>query len=129
MARTRWQRDLGKERLWRQRLRRWLRSGLTGRDFCRREHLPEGSFYAWKREIAKRDREAARLQQPPAACLSAAATGSSARPEPTDFVPVRVVTSSVLEVVVRSGQIVRVAAGFDAAHLRAVVAALEAQSC
>jgi hypothetical protein len=119
---------LRKERLWRQRLQRWQRSGLTGRDFCRREHLQEGSFYSWKRVIAKRDRELAA----PAAHTRKRRRASSVCPAPspsTDFVPVRVLPTPILEVVVRTGQVVRVAAGFDAAHLRAVVAALEAKSC
>lgn len=59
MSRTRWSRDLSKERLCRQRLARWERSCLTGRDFCRRKYLSEPSFYGWKREIARRDRESA----------------------------------------------------------------------
>ena len=126
MSRTRWSRDLHKERLWRQRLARWQRSGLTGRDFCRREHLSEPSFYGWKREIARRDRE------------SSTVTGQarSRRPRrtrqvaPNDFVPVTVIAAAApLEVVLRSGQTVRVHIGFDAAHLRAVVAALEARPC
>jgi hypothetical protein len=44
-------------------------------------------------------------------------------------VPVRVLPTPILKVVVRTGQVVRVMAGFDAAHLRAVVAALGAKPC
>jgi hypothetical protein len=121
----RWTRDLHKERLWRQRLARWQRSGLTGRDFCRREHLSEPSFYGWKREIAQRDREAVATTVPTRKRRSRVAKGSN-----TVFVPVTVIgTAAPLEVVVRSGQTVRVGVGFDAAHLRAVVAALEARPC
>jgi hypothetical protein len=36
---------------------------------------------------------------------------------------------ATLEVMVRTGQSVRVGVSFDAAHLRAVVAALEAMPC
>lgn len=123
MSKTRWPRDLRKERLWRERLARWQRSGLTGRDFCRREHLSEPSFYSWKRIIAQRDREAA---TPQSLRKRRRPTVTSAS---TPFVPVRVIPDAVLEVVLRCGQTVRVAAGFDAAHLRAVVAALEGASC
>jgi len=128
MTRTHWPRDLRKERLWRQRLACWLRSGLTGRDFCRREHLQEGSFYSWKRVIAERDRELT----DPATPTRKRRRASSVCPSPstsTDFVPVRVVATPILEVVVGTGQTVRVPPGFDAAHLRAVVTALEAKSC
>jgi hypothetical protein len=126
MSRTHWPRDPRKERLWRQRLARWQRSGLTGRDFCRREHLAEPSFYNWKREIARRDRELA-AATPPIRKQRQPRTTQAGR---TTFVPVTVVgATTVLEVVVRSGQTVRVGVGFDAAHLRAVVTALEAPPC
>ena len=104
-------RDLALERTWRGRLREWRRSGLTGRDFCARHSLSEPSFYAWRREICQRDRERSAAKRSPA------------------FVPVRVVGAEPLEVVVRGGRVVRVAAGFDAEQLRAVVAALEALPC
>lgn len=104
-------RDLDLERQWRRRLKAWQRSGLSGRDFCRRYSLSEASFYGWRREIARRDRERAAARQQPA------------------FVPVAVVAAEPLEVVVRGGRVVRVGHGFDAAHLRAVVAALEALPC
>jgi hypothetical protein len=104
-------RDAKLERLWRQRLKEWQRSGQTGRDFCQRHGLSEPSFYCWRREIAKRDRE-------PAAAERQAA-----------FVPVRVVASAPIDVVLRCGRVVRVPAGFDAAQLRAVVQALEALPC
>lgn len=118
MARRRkWRRDSGKEQLWRRRLRDWQRSGLTGRDFCARHALSEPSFYAWRREIGKRDRERATAK-----CRAA----ESAAPA---FMPVHVVSSVAIEVVLRGGQTVRVAAGFEPAHLRAVVVALEEPSC
>ena len=104
-------RDLDLERKWRRRLREWERSRLTGREFCRRHLLSEASFYSWRREIARRDREQAAAREQPA------------------FVSVAVVAAEPLEVVVRGGRVVRVGRGFDAAHLRAVVAALEAEPC
>lgn len=57
MAKPEW-RDLEKERLWRIRMQAWRESGLDGRAFCRREELSLPSFYAWRRELAQRDREA-----------------------------------------------------------------------
>jgi len=104
-------RDVDLERQWRRRLKSWERSGLSGRDFCRQHLLSEPSFYGWRREIARRDRERAAAQHQPA------------------FVPIALVTAEPLEVVVRGGRVVRVGRGFDAAHLRAVVAALEALPC
>jgi hypothetical protein len=102
-------RDQWKERKWRQAVRDWQRSGLSVRVFCMRRGLQEASFYAWRRELAKRDRES------------------------STFVPVQVVTEGnadgggMLEVVLGSGRTIRVAPGFDSATLRQLVAALEEQ--
>lgn len=99
--------DPALERLWRHRLDRFHRSGLSARAFCQRERLPESAFYFWKRQLAHRDAQAP--SAPPA------------------FVPVRVVASSPppLEVVLASGRVLRVPPGFDPAQLRALLAALE----
>jgi hypothetical protein len=47
--------DLELERRWRQRLREFERAGLSVRDFCRAESVPEYTFFYWRRELAKRD--------------------------------------------------------------------------
>lgn len=125
------------EQQWRRRLRDWQRSGLSGREFCRRHALSEPSFYSWRREIAQRDLESPSVdcdRVRPSAVVAEGEPFASRRARPAGqrrsaFVPVRVVATTALEVVVRSGQVVRVGPGFDATHLRAVVAALEAASC
>src|SRR4029077_2664355 len=100
-------RDARKEHQWRRWIEEWRTSGLSVRAFCARHRLSQASFYAWRRELQRR--EAA----PPA------------------FVPVRVVAAdgpppgTTIEVVLRGGRTVRVAPGFDAATLQHVVAALE----
>jgi hypothetical protein len=104
-------RDRDLEQRWRRRLNDWQRSGLTGREFCRRHGLSEPSFYGWRREIARRDREIADAQCSPA------------------FVPLHVVPAEPIEVVLRGGRVVRVGSIFDASHLQAVVAALEGAPC
>jgi hypothetical protein len=40
-------------------VRHWRSSGLSVRDFCVWQALSEHNFYAWRRELANRDREAA----------------------------------------------------------------------
>jgi transposase-like protein len=52
-------RDGRLERAWRGRMQRWRSSGSEVREFCRREDVPETSFYHWRRELARRDRSAA----------------------------------------------------------------------
>ena len=56
-------RDGGKERFWRRMLRQWRRSGLCVRAFCAEHGLAEPSFYAWRRIVAERDQESARVRQ------------------------------------------------------------------
>ena len=49
------QRDPAKESLWRKRLQRFASSGLSAREFCKREQVTESAFYAWRRTISERD--------------------------------------------------------------------------
>lgn len=44
-----------KEQYWRLVLDEFGGSGLTVREFCKREGLREPSFYAWRKEIRRRD--------------------------------------------------------------------------
>lgn len=127
-------RDRGKERFWRQHLAAWRRSGCRIRDYCRSAGLSEPSFYAWRRMLA--ERQAARR-------TVAAARKQAERQEQSTtaaaFVPVRLIAEPAataasavagsVEVVVRGGRVVRVAAGFAAATLREVVAVLEGLPC
>jgi hypothetical protein len=53
------ERDVGKERFWRDAIFRWQLSSQTIRAFCDNHGLAEGSFHAWRRTIAQRDRQAA----------------------------------------------------------------------
>ena len=48
-------RDPAKEALWRKRLQRFAASGLSVREFCKREQVTESAFYAWRRTIGERD--------------------------------------------------------------------------
>ena len=105
-------RDRGKERFWRRAVRQWRTSGLSIRDFCGQEGLPEGNFYAWRRTIAQRDAE-----------------------KPA-FVPVQVVAeppmlaqpaeaAAALELILAGGRRLRVGPGFDAATLQRLLPLVE----
>jgi hypothetical protein len=101
------------EQTWRDRVMRWKASGLSVRDFCRAEGLSEPSFYSWRRTIAERDT-------------------ATAAPDAPAFVPLHVRPGTapvVLELVLRSGHVLRIPPGSDPEHLRAVLAALEAAPC
>lgn len=112
---ARGQRDRGKERFWRQVLRQWRRSGQGVRDFCQEHDLSEALFYAWRRTIQERDRQA--LPKP--------------QRELPAFVPVTILpAASPLEVLLGQGRVVRITPGFDPATLRQLLAVLDEEpSC
>jgi len=118
------QRDQGKERFWRRMQRQWQRSGLSVRAFCAEHGLVESLFYAWRRILAQRDRESARVS---AARCRTSSDEVVANDIPV-FVPLRVIDASAqtaVEVVLERGRVVRVLRGFDAATLRQLLAILE----
>ena len=48
-------RSEAKERLWREQVTSWQRSGLSIRQYCQKHQLNEPNFYAWRRELVRRD--------------------------------------------------------------------------
>jgi transposase-like protein len=103
-------RDPQLERRWRELVERQRRSGESVRRFCERNSLSESSFHYWRAELARRD-------------------AAAPKPAAPAFVPVRVTPATSVEVVLRSGVIVRAPAGSDIASVAKLVAALEAASC
>jgi hypothetical protein len=93
------QRDRTKERRWRRIVREWRKSGLSVGDFCDWQALSEPSFYAWRRELAKRDREAAAVatEITPARDDRPVKQDGPSRTPATAFLPVRVVTDGAAE--------------------------------
>ena len=57
MRKRKRRRDGVKEAFWRGRVEGQAKSGLGVRAFCQQQALAENSFYAWRRELAVRDRE------------------------------------------------------------------------
>lgn len=115
-------RDASKERLWQGRVVRWRRSGLSVREFCRREALSEPLFYSWRRELARREMSeslAARRQGP----------AQASRFVPVQVVASRPVQTSAIEIVLPRGRRLRVRPGFDRDTLQAVLDLLEQRPC
>ena len=52
-------RDVGRERHWRRLLGQWRRAGMSVREFCQAVEVGESAFYFWRRELLRRDQEAA----------------------------------------------------------------------
>jgi hypothetical protein len=117
-------RSQAKERIWRQHVERQRRSKVTVRDFCADAGISEPSFYAWRRELARRDSESG---QP--ARSNPKVPQRTATPKPR-FLPVTIAPPVALhvEVVLPSGLLIRVPAQ-DTAALRTVLEFLEERSC
>jgi hypothetical protein len=134
MARTKWWRDPAKEQFWRKAVRGWQRSGLSIRSYCAGQQLNEAKFYAWRREIARRDQEKKRSR--PSGSRRQCRRGQQDEPVgcrdlflPMNIVPEETLSSGRIDIVLSSGRVVRVEPGFDRLALRDVVATLEALPC
>jgi hypothetical protein len=99
-------RDPRKEQQWRRWIENWQSSGLSVRAFCARHGLAPPTFYAWRRELRRRD--AGQLAFVPVWVM----------PDPG---PAR---DGHVDVVLRDGRTVRVGPGFDAPTWRQVLAVL-----
>lgn len=120
---ARWQRDVGKEGHWRRHLERWQRSGLSIRNYCAAEGLAEHNFHAWKRTLAEREQPLGGRQR------------RRPRAKPA-FVPVHVVadapsptSAATIDVILKSGIVLRVGPSCDPQHVRQLVAVLERPAC
>ena len=138
MARRQRRRDRAKEQHWRRVVRDWRRSRLSIREFCDWQELSEGSFYAWRRELTKRDKEAAGVAMQAESKRRPAKKNGAASVSPPMFLPVRVVaepptrdTSAKPRIEVRlpSGVRLRVPAGYDRQSLADLLTALETRPC
>jgi hypothetical protein len=114
---ARLQRDLNREQIWRRHLDQQQSSGLTVRAYCRANTLRETAFFYWKKEIAKRDREAT-------------PSATAATPSAPAFVPVVVIGSpadrneSPIDIRLVEGQRLRVRSGCNLDLLADVLAML-----
>ena len=113
-----------KERMWRQHVSRHGRSKLTVRDYCAQAGISEPSFYAWRSELARRDSVNGRIARSEPTASRRAVTSTSG------FVPVAIASpvASHVEVVLRSGLVIRVPAQ-DTAALRTILELLEPRPC
>jgi hypothetical protein len=96
----------GKNDQWRERIAERERSGLSVKQFCKERGLTECSFYAWRKRLRKK--EPVRF-----ALVERAALQEFGNEAP-------------LELVLTTGERLRIGAGVDAATLRTVLEALRA---
>lgn len=130
-------RYLAKEQWWRAVIERQRASGLSIRRFCRGEKLSEPSFYSWRRELLRRDRESPGVQRTRSARLSGSRVNESnaSRRSAGDplgaaaFLPVAITPSPdhggrVLEVACADGSRVSVWSGCEVELLHAALSVL-----
>ncbi|MEN6384796.1 MAG: hypothetical protein ABFD79_06325 [Phycisphaerales bacterium] len=101
--------DTDQQQFWRMAIETWKSSGLSVRQFCPNEKLTEASFYAWRKKL----------------------TGSDLVPEEQDkpklsepeFIEVTISqnNSSAIELVLASGNTLRIPVGVDSATLSTVL--------
>ncbi len=117
-------RDLAKERWWREAVKRFVRSGLGVRAFCRREGLTESAFYFWRRELDRRDGEELSRDTSP---RPPSARHVAGRP---DFLPVRVTDAAAshasIALELAGGRVLRLPEAIPAVRVAEIVAAIEA---
>lgn len=101
---------------WRSHVERYLRGGLSRREYCQRHQLALSKFDYWRRRLRSE---------------GAPASSSSSRAVEVIRVDLEVASamgSAPLEVVVGNGRLIRVPAGFDAGTLERLLVVLEGQS-
>ena len=124
-------RDLKLERAWRDRMRRFEKSGLTIREFCEQEGLVAHQFSWWRSQLKRRAVESARSKGTAKGKTAAQPTRRTREPKAAvaNFLPVQVASSSPgqpsVEIILDRPPRVRVTSGFDAHLLRQVARALE----
>jgi hypothetical protein len=113
--------DPEKERFWRRTISDQGRSGLSIREFCSRRSVSEPLFYAWRRELARRDGRTVRVVRKAPSSVAPQFVSLKLATEPT--------TTMMIEIVMRNGHTLRVPPGVDRQTLADVWALLEGQPC
>lgn len=92
---------------WAERIAAQQRSGISVKQFCKEQGLTEYSFYAWRKRLQKK-----------APIRFALVDRGAARQEPS--------TEAALELVLSTGECLRIGAGVDLGTLRRVLDVLRA---
>jgi hypothetical protein len=104
-------RPVDKAQFWRDTLADFAASGLSVRAFCRSRGLHEKRFYTWRRQLG----------------LSPVIPAADVPTQP--FVPVRLVSEPMAELVLSGGLTLRVPVTTDPVPVARLVAALRDRSC
>jgi hypothetical protein len=103
-----------RDQFWRDTIAAWKESGHTVTAFCAARGIGESTFFAKRRELARRE------QSPNEAAAA------SAKPS---FAAVRVIPDPMVEIVVPGGLVLRVPVGADTDAVARLVVALRGGTC
>lgn len=120
-----------KEQVWRGHIERQAAGRLSIRAYCAQHGVSEPSFYAWRRELARRDRQASSSAKPPrrdSGRRFVALTLRHAAPTATRAAMEAPPLGGV-ELVHPRGHVLRIAPGCNRDLLTTVLAVLEQPSC
>ena len=107
-------RDADRQQFWRDTIAAWKESGQTVTAFCAARGFGESTFFAKRRELARRDQSP---NAPPSLSLNPL------------FAAVRVIPDPTIEIVVHDGLVLRVPVGADPAAVARLVLALRGAPC
>ena len=122
MSSSRNQRDVEKERYWRQVVGDAARSGLSIREFCRRHDLKESQFHWWQRTLKNRRQERTLRRQQRSREAESQATFALVSDDPEAL-------DAGIELVLGDGRRLRIGKGVDEQTLRTVLAAVGPDGC
>lgn len=138
MPQRRVPRDAAKESCWREQVRAQAQGGLTVRAYCRQQQLSEASFYAWRKELDRRDQQRQPQEHPPSAptplrepaepATNVRDSGAT-RPTFAEVLLSSPAAVSPIEIILAAGQRIVVVPGFDSPTLQAVLEVLERPRC
>ncbi len=125
-------RNLEKEQYWRQVVKGHAGSGLSIRQYCRDRGVSQPSFFAWRRELIRRDS----TLNKPAKPSSKRAESKVRNPPPgsdrfaqLQIAPTGLFDGACIEIELPAGKRVRVPRGACPVTLQNVLAALERRTC
>jgi len=120
-----------KEQFWRQHVEAWRKSEKSVRAYCAEAALSVPSFYAWRRELARRDGVEPQAKQLRGETRGTTSGVSRREIGPSTWVQLQVpsVAAAPIEIELAGGTVVRLRGEVSRQALSDVLAALEARPC
>jgi hypothetical protein len=104
--------DVDHQQFWQMAIETWKASGLSVRQFCKNEGLSEPSFYSWRKKFTGSDNDEIEQESP--------------KSQQSEFIEITIPSnnSSVVELVLTSGNILKIPNGIEAKTLMTIISVL-----